>query len=141
MRSKMDGGPDSVRNLEIWHEAVKIVKTGYTFTRSWPKEELYGLPRGICGYDPIPRGRRSQARRAAVSIPANLAEGLGRGTPKETARFARIALGSLYELDTLLHLAGELEFSPQDRVVPLRESLTTLAKRISAFVTYQENRS
>jgi four helix bundle protein len=127
MRSKMDGGPDSVRNLEIWHEAVKIVKTGYTFTRSWPKEELYGLT--------------NQARRAAVSIPANLAEGLGRGTPKETARFAQIALGSLYELDTLLHLAGELEFSPQDRVVPLRESLTTLAKRISAFLTYQENRS
>lgn len=127
MRSKMDGGPDSVRNLEIWHEAVEIVKAVYTLTQSWPKEELYGLT--------------NQARRAAVSIPANLAEGLGRGTPKETARFAQIALGSLYELDTLLHLAGELEFSPQDRVVPLRESLTTLAKRISAFVTYQENRS
>jgi four helix bundle protein len=123
----MDGGPDSVRNLEIWHEAVEIVKAVYTLTQSWPKEELYGLT--------------NQARRAAVSIPANLAEGLGRGTPKETARFAQIALGSLYELDTLLHLAGELEFSPQDRVVPLRESLTTLAKRISAFVTYQENRS
>jgi four helix bundle protein len=123
----MDGGPDSVRNLEIWHEAVEIVKAVYTLTQSWPKEELYGLT--------------NQARRAAVSIPANLAEGLGRGTPKETARFAQIALGSLYELDTLLHLAGELEFSPQDRVVPLRESLTTLAKRISAFLTYQENRS
>ena len=134
-------GLDSVRNLEIWHEAVEVVKTVYMLTRSWPKEELYGLPRGICGYDPIPRGRRNQARRAAVSIPANLAEGLGRGTPKETARFAQIALGSLYELDTLFYLATELAYSSEDMATLLRESLTTLAKRTSAFIHYQENRT
>jgi len=138
--SEVEGGPGSVRTLEIWHEAVEIVKEVYTLTRSWPKEELYGLPRGICGYNPIPRGRRNQARRAAVSIPANLAEGLGRGTSKEMGRFAQIALGSLYELDTLLHLSTELRYSAQDMIVPLRERLTTLAKRISAFITYQENR-
>ena len=123
----MDNGPDSVRNLEIWGEAITIVKAVYALTKDWPKEELYGLT--------------SQARRAAVSIPANLAEGLGRGTPKETARFAQIALGSLYELDTLLYLAAELAYSAHDMVAPLRERLTTLAKRISAFITYQENRT
>lgn len=90
----MEGGPDSVRNLEIWSEAITIVKSVYALTKTWPKEELYGLT--------------NQARRAAVSIPANLAEGLGRGTPKETARFAQIALGSLYELDTLVYLSAEL---------------------------------
>jgi four helix bundle protein len=122
----MDGGPDSVRKLEIWHEAVQAVKAVYELTQNWPKEEMYGLT--------------NQARRAAVSVPANLAEGLGRGTPREMARFAQIALGSLYELDTLLHLAGELAYSPGEMAGSLRETLTTLAKRISAFITYQEHR-
>jgi len=119
--------PECVEKLEIWQDAMERVKTTYALTKSWPKEEIYGLT--------------SQARRAAVSIPANLAEGLGRGTPKEIARFAQIALGSLYELDTLLHLSAELGYSPQDTVVELRKRLTALAKRISAFITYQENRT
>jgi len=122
----MDGGPDSVRKLEIWHEAVRAVKAVYELTQNWPKEEMYGLT--------------NQARRAAVSVPANLAEGLGRGTPREMARFAQIALGSLYELDTLLHLAAELAYSSGETVASLRETLTTLAKRISAFIAYQEHR-
>jgi len=126
MMSRMDGGPDSVRKLEIWHEAVRAVKAVYELTQNWPKEEMYGLT--------------NQARRAAVSVPANLAEGLGRGTPREMARFAQIALGSLYELDTLLHLAAELAYSPAEMVGSLRETLTTLAKRISAFIAYQEHR-
>ena len=125
--SKMGIGPDSVRNLDIWHEAVEIVKAVYVLTQSWPKEELYGLT--------------NQAQRAAVSIPANLAEGVGRGTPREIARFAQIALGSLYELDTLLHLSAELGYSPQDMITGVREQLTILAKRISAFIGYQEGRS
>lgn len=118
--------PESLEKLEIWQEGVEIVKAIYTLTTSWPKEELYGLT--------------NQARRAAVSIPANLAEGLGRGTPKEVGRFAQISLGSLYELDTLLHLAAQFGYSTQDVVVALRERITTLAKRISSFITYQENR-
>ena len=122
----MEGGPDSVRNLEIWHEAVEAVKAVYMLTQSWPKEEVYGLT--------------NQARRAAVSIPANLAEGLGRGKPGEIARFAQISLGSLYELDTLLHLAAELGYSSQDMVASLRQKLTTLAKRVSSFISYQEAR-
>jgi four helix bundle protein len=116
-----------VQNLEIWHEAVEVVKAVYTLTQSWPKEELYGLT--------------NQARRAAVSIPANLAEGLGRGSPREIAHFAQIALGSLYELDTLLYLAAELGYSSQDMVTSLRERFTSLAKRTSRFMRYQEARS
>ena len=122
----METGLDSVRNLQIWQESMEIVKAVYTLTQSWPKEEIYGLT--------------SQVRRAAVSIPANLAEGLGRGTPREMARFAQIALGSLYELDTLLHLSTELGYSSQDRAVPLCESLRNLAKRTSSFIHYQKTR-
>lgn len=131
---------ECVDKLEIWQEAMERVKTVYALTKAWPKEELYGLPRGIRGKGLISRGGQSQARRAAVSIPANLAEGLGRGTPKEMARFAQIALGSLYELDTLLHLSAELEYSPQDAVLELRAELTALAKRTSAFIGYQGKR-
>ncbi len=87
MTSRMGSGLDCVRNLKIWHEFVEVVKAVYMLTRSWPKEELCDLTH--------------QARRAEVSIPANLAEGLGREIPEETARFAQIALGSLYELHTL----------------------------------------
>ena len=126
MTSRMESGLDSVRNLEIWHEAVEVAKTVYMLTQNWPKEELYGLT--------------DQARRAAVSMPANLAEGLGRGTPKETARFAQIALGSLYELDTLVYLSAELGYSSENMVTSLRERLTALAKRTSSFIRYQEGR-
>jgi four helix bundle protein len=61
---------------------------------------------------------------------------LGRGTRKETARFAHIALGSLYELDTLPHLSAELECSSKDAIGGLRERLTALAKRTSSFMRY-----
>jgi four helix bundle protein len=118
--------PESVEKLEIWQEAVEIVRIVYELTKSWPREEMYGLT--------------SQIRRAAVSIPANIAEGVGRGGPAEMGRFAQIALGSLYELDTLLHLGIELKYASQTEVTPVRERLTLLAKRISSFIRYQEDR-
>ena len=119
--------PESVEKLEIWQNAVAVVKEVYLLTKDWPKEERYGLT--------------NQVRRAATSIPANLAEGVGRGTPNETARFAQIALGSLYELDTLLHLASELRFSSETTISKLRDELTSLAKRTSAFIDYQKRKS
>ena len=118
--------PECVDKLEIWQEAMERVKAVYALTKSFPPEELYGLT--------------SQARRAAVSIPANLAEGLGRGTPREIARFAQIALGSLNELDTLLHLSAELGYSPQDVVLELRAELTPFPKRTSSFIRYQQEK-
>ena len=47
MTSRMEGGPDSVRKLEIWQDAIERVETVYALTKTWPKEEIYGLPRGI----------------------------------------------------------------------------------------------
>lgn len=96
-------GPSSVTNLRIWHEGMSIVKDSYSLSRAWPKSELFGLT--------------SQVRRAAVSIPCNLAEGRGRGTGAEMARFAHIALGSLYELDSdrLSSLSRQISKYIQDR--------------------------
>ncbi len=118
--------PESVEKLEIWRKSVEITKRVYLLSKRWPKEELYGLT--------------SQTRRAAVSIPANLAEGMGRGTPGEMGRFSQIALGSLYELDTLLYLSAELGYSSQDKIISLREQITTLSKQTSSFIRYQETR-
>jgi four helix bundle protein len=75
-----------------------------------------------------------------VSIPSNLAEGVGRGSPREASRFAQIALGSLYELDTLLQVSLDLGLSGAEAVSTLRQRLWSLAKRISSFIAYQHHR-
>lgn len=118
---------ESFKNLEIWQNGMSIVKKLYKLTKKWPKEEQYGLT--------------SQVRRAAVSIPANIAEGIGRGSSSEAARFAKMSLGSLYELQTLLEIADDLEYLENDVYSELKHEISTLAKRISSFVTYQENKS
>ena len=118
--------PESVEKLEIWQRGVALVEEIYAMTRSWPREEIYCLT--------------GQLRRAAVSVPANLAEGIGRGTTREAARYAQIALGSLYELDTLFVIAGRLGYLNEDEGVRLRESVKRLCRQVSSFVAYQKGR-
>jgi four helix bundle protein len=113
-------GPQSVSNLKIWHEGMALAKSSYALTSDWPKSELFGLT--------------GQIRRAAVSVPANLAEGRGRGSRAEMARYGRIALGSLYELDTLLQLGLELGFGKQESITEIRERVSVLSRQISAFI-------
>lgn len=79
--------------LEAWKSAMALVSGIYQITRSFPKDELYGLS--------------SQMRRAAVSIPSNLAEGAARTGQKEFAQFLSIAKGSLSELETQLLIAAD----------------------------------
>ncbi len=78
------------KNLEAWKKAMQLVKKIYLLIKKYPKEELFALT--------------SQTKRAAVSIPANIAEGIGRNFKKDTIQFLHIARGSLYELDTLLNV-------------------------------------
>lgn len=85
------------RDLAAWQEAMTLAKAIYKLTGAFPKEELYGLT--------------SQMRRAAVSIPSNIAEGAGRGGQKEFRQFLMIARGSLSELETQLLLAQDLGFA------------------------------
>jgi len=119
-------GPDSVGTLDIWQEGMCVVKTVYKLTADWPKNELFGLT--------------GQIRRAAVSVPANVAEGVGRGSPAETARFAQIALGSIYELDTLIQIGAELGFVEPEPVTTLRQQLSSLSRRVSNFIQYKKKR-
>ena len=84
------------RDLAAWREAVALVVAIYRQTASFPKEETYGLT--------------SQIRRAAVSIPSNIAEGAGRNSSRELLQFLGITCGSLAELDTQLELAVQLGY-------------------------------
>jgi four helix bundle protein len=84
----------SYKDLEIWQEGIRLVREIYALTKEFPKEELYGLT--------------SQMRRAAVSIPANIAEGYARHHRNEYRQFLYITLGSLAELETLGIVSCEL---------------------------------
>ncbi|MGE0375522.1 MAG: four helix bundle protein [Planctomycetaceae bacterium] len=75
---------NSYRDLLVWQKSMLLVKQVYRITLTFPREEVYGLT--------------SQMRRAAVSIPSNIAEGHGRHESKDFVRFLRIAIGSLFEL-------------------------------------------
>ncbi len=86
--------------LEVWKFAMQLVKAVYEMTSDFPAEERYGLAQ--------------QMRRAAVSIPSNIAEGAGRNGAKEYLHFIGVARGSLAELETQLHLAVMLNFAFQD---------------------------
>jgi len=93
----------------VWQRARGIVKRVYVATARFPRDEMYGLAQ--------------QMRRAAVSVPSNIAEGYGRGARKDYIRFLRTARGSLYELQTQLLLAQDLTFLPPKEVEPLLDEL------------------
>ena len=82
------------RDLIVWKEAMELAELVYSVTRSFPREEAFGLT--------------SQIRRAAVSIPSNIAEGDERDTKKDSVRFLYIAKGSLAELRTQLEIARDI---------------------------------
>jgi four helix bundle protein len=82
--------------LFVWQKSMELVTTIYRETRNFPKEEVYGLT--------------SQIRRCAVSIPSNIAEGFGRKSQQDFIRFLKISMGSLFELQTLLRIAKNLEY-------------------------------
>lgn len=84
----------SFRDLVIWQKGLEIAKEIYEITKSFPKEEIFGLT--------------SQIRRSAVSISSNIAEGRGRSSKKDFVNFLYIAQGSLFEVETQLILARDL---------------------------------
>ena len=88
----------SYRDLAVWQRSMLLVKDVYVATQHFPKEEVYGLT--------------AQIRRAAVSVPSNIAEGQGRLSKRELKQFLGIARGSLLELETQLLIAGDLAFAP-----------------------------
>ncbi len=109
----------SFRDLRVWQRGMEVVESVYRATQSFPKQELYGLT--------------SQLRRAAVSIPANIAEGHCRQHNQEYLNFLSIAQGSIAELETELEIACRLKYIASDDLKLFLVQLTVLAKQLRSL--------
>jgi four helix bundle protein len=108
---------ESYRDLIVWQQAMDLAVSIYETTKARPKEELYGMT--------------TQLRRAATSVPANIAEGYGRESRASYQQFLRIAQGSLKELETHLLIAQRVGIASHEAVEPLMirsESVGTLLR-------------
>jgi four helix bundle protein len=112
------------RDLQVWNKAHNLTLDLYRVSRGFPREELYGVT--------------SQLRRAAVSIGANLAEGCGRRSSAELARFVRIAMGSASELDYHLLLFRDLGLTNVDDFTRAANELTEMRKMLTSFLNSVE---
>jgi len=108
------------RDLQVWSKAHNLTLELYRVSQKFPRDEIYGIT--------------SQLRRAAVSIGANLAEGCGRRTANELARFVRIALGSASELDYHLLISRDLGFMSGDDFASASAALTEVRKMLTSFL-------
>lgn len=106
--------------LETWQRAMDLADAVYKVTRTYPKEELYGLT--------------SQTRRSAVSVPSNIAEGQGRGNSREFVRFLAVARGSLFELQTQIRLAERFGDVDAARAETLIEQSGTVGKLVNGLI-------
>lgn len=109
----------SYKELEVWQKAMNLVEICYQITSEFPKEELYSLT--------------NQIRRAAISIPSNIAEGQSRWSTKEFLRFLSIAKGSLSELETQLILAQRLKYLSEDKLNKIIELTNEIGKMVSGL--------
>jgi four helix bundle protein len=112
--------PNSYRDLEVWQKSMTLAVAVYKITADFPKHELYGLT--------------SQMRRAAVSVPANIAEGRGRWYRGEFAHHCAIARGSLMELDTYLELAIRLGYARRQTFEPAIGLADELSRMLTMLI-------
>lgn len=115
----MDEGFKSYKDLRVWREAMTLAEQCYRHTKNFPRDELYGLT--------------TQIRRAAVSIPANIAEGYGRDQTGSHIQFLRIAQGSCKELETHLILA-ERVLGDIASAAPLHEQVEAVGKMLRGLI-------
>ena len=115
----MEKKTQSYKDLVVWRKGIALAKLSYTLTAKFPGEEKFGLV--------------SQMRRAAVSIPSNIAEGQARHTTGEFIQFISHAEGSIAELNTQLILAVELEFGSTKTSSPAFELLEDLRRMLNGL--------
>ncbi len=108
------------RKLKVWEKAHRLALEVYKVTEKYPRSEAFGLT--------------SQMRRAAVSIPMNLAEACGRGSDADMKRFVQIAMGSASELEYSLLISHELELISASRHQPLETSVQEVKRMLSALL-------
>jgi four helix bundle protein len=112
--------PSSFRDLRVWRDAMKLASDTYRATTAFPKHELYGLSQ--------------QMRRAAVSVPSNIAEGKGHHSNRGFAIFLFHARGSLLELQTQIEIAKDLNYLPDHDAQSLLDEATSVGRSLSGLI-------
>lgn len=110
----------SYRDLDVWRASMDLAVACYEITSTFPPEECFGLA--------------SQIRRAAVSIPANIAEGNGRETTNDYVRFLRIAQGSLKEVETHAILAERVSLSTEEQSASILEAADRIGRMLRGLI-------
>ena len=112
------------KELDAWKISISLVIEVYKVAKDYPKEEMYALT--------------SQTKRAVISVPANIAEGLGRQYKKDTLQFLHISRGSLYELETLLIIASQLQMFSQENFDTLNILVEKSLQVLNGLINYYE---
>ena len=115
------------KTLDAWKVSMELVREIYLLTRQFPKEELYGLT--------------SQIRRSAVSIPTNIAEGLGRQYKKDTLQFFYVSRGSIYELETLMNIGLMVDIISENDFQKLLPAIERSLKLLYGLIKSYEIRT
>jgi four helix bundle protein len=115
------------RELKVWQRSYRLCLEIYKITKRFPNEERYGLT--------------SQIRRAAVSVPSNIAEGYGRKTTPEYIRFLYIAYGSICELETQILLSGDLRYIETGKLEILQEGIGEVERMLKALTKSLERKA
>ena len=113
------------RDLIVWQKSMSIVMMLYNETKSFPKEEIFGLT--------------SQIRRSVVSIPSNIAEGYGRNSTRDYIRYLQIASGSLYEFQTQLAISFHLGYLGKEKYDEINFLSTEIEKMLSSLISKVKN--
>jgi four helix bundle protein len=111
---------NNYKKLDVWKDAVDLVTEVYKLCQNFPNNEKFGLT--------------SQIKRSAVSIPSNIAEGAGRSTKKDFAKFLHFAIASSYELETQLIIALNLNFILFEDSESIQLKLTSIEKRLFSLI-------
>lgn len=108
------------RDLLVWQHSMSLAREVYAVTSDFPRNEIFGLT--------------GQLRRAALSVPSNIAEGHGRLTDKSFAAFLGQARGSLFEVETQLELASSLGYMPAEKLLPFLEQCEKITRMLNALL-------
>jgi four helix bundle protein len=118
--------PSSFKDLRVWQEAMKFVADVYRATNRFPRHELYGLGQ--------------QLRRAAVSVPSNIAEGKGHRSDREFTNFLLHARGSLLEVQTQIMIAGDLQYIQSAECAHLLSCSDSIGRSLNSLINSLKQR-
>ena len=118
--SRASGPIRGYRDLIVWQDSMDLVVTVYRITATFPKEERYSLV--------------NQLRRAAVSVPSNIAEGHGRSRTGDYLHHLSVAVGSLSEVETQVQISRRLEYIAEDDQSRLLDSCNAIAKMLGGLI-------